>query len=135
MTLKNRSGSYKLNQLLFAYTHISLVRIRQLVQTNLTYKECHANINVDVNGIRTKIYLFPLLRAKGTKRTCQHMSHSAEYILRHVQSCICRWSGPNYRISVENQQISFNTPLGSTRNSRYCLCHENRAHMNWHMSS
>ena len=32
VTLKNRSGSCKLNQLLIVYTHISLVRIHQLVQ-------------------------------------------------------------------------------------------------------
>ena len=32
LTLKNRSGSYKLNQLLIVYTHISLARIHQLVQ-------------------------------------------------------------------------------------------------------
>ena len=32
VTLKNRSGSYKLNQLLVVYTHISLVSIHQLVQ-------------------------------------------------------------------------------------------------------
>ena len=32
VTLKNRSGSYKLNELLIVYTHISLVRIRQFVQ-------------------------------------------------------------------------------------------------------
>ena len=89
MTLNSRTGSYKLNQLLIVYTHISLVRIRQLVseETWLT-NECHDNVNVDVNGIRIEIYLFPLLRGKGTKSTCQHMSHSAGYILRHVQSCI-----------------------------------------------
>ena len=32
VTLKNRSRSYKLNQLLIVYTHISLVKICQLVQ-------------------------------------------------------------------------------------------------------
>ena len=32
VTLKNGSESYKLNQLLIVYTHVSLVRIRQLVE-------------------------------------------------------------------------------------------------------
>ena len=124
VTLKNRSGSYKLSQLLIVYAHISLVKNPSACsEETWVTNECHANVNVDVNGIRTEIYLFPLLRRKGTKSTCQHMSHNPEYILRHVQSCICSWSGPNYRISVVNQQISFNTPLGSTRKSRDCLCH------------
>ena len=39
------------------------------------------------------------------------MSHSAEYVLRHVQSCIGRWSGPNNRISVVNQQFSLSSHL------------------------
>ena len=85
--------------------------------------ECHANVNADVNGIHTKIYLFLLLRGKGTKSTCQHTTHSAEYILRHEESYICRKSGSNHRISAENQQITFNNPLGSTRKSCDCLCH------------
>ena len=83
--------------------------------------KCHANVNADANGIYAEIYLFPLLR--GRNSTCQHMSNSAEYILRYVESYICHWSGPNYRISAENQQISFNTPHGLTWKSSDCLWH------------
>ena len=52
--------------------------------------ECHANVNADVNGIHTKIYLFLLPRGKETKSTYQHTTHSAEDILRHEESYICR---------------------------------------------
>ena len=65
-TLKNRSRSYKLNQLLIAYTHISLVKTRQLVQKK-PGTQMSANLNADINGIHTKIYLFLLLRGKRTK--------------------------------------------------------------------
>ena len=47
VTLKNSSRPYKPSELLIVYTHISLVRIRPLVQKS----ECHAN----VNAIRAEI--------------------------------------------------------------------------------
>ena len=65
-------------------------------EETLHTNECHANVNADVNGIRTEIYLFPLLRGKGTKSTFQHTSDSAEYILRHAESYICCWSSAQF---------------------------------------
>ena len=67
VTLKNRSRSYKLNELLIVYIHISKNTSPSEEETWHT-DECYANVNADVNGIHTKIYLFLLLRGEGNKK-------------------------------------------------------------------